>query len=89
VIFVDAGTGTPAPFELRRVTAAAGFLHTSHALSPEAVLAVFQRLNSVAAPESWLLCIRGECFDLGEQLTPSAVGHLEAAWPALLRLCTT
>lgn len=89
VIFVDAGTATPAPFELRRVEAAAEFLHTSHALSPEAVLAVFQRLNSAAAPESWLLCIRGEGFDLGEQLTPSAVGHLESAWPALLRLCAT
>jgi hydrogenase maturation protease len=89
VIFVDAGTGTPAPFELRRVQAAANFLHTSHALSPAAVLAVFQRLNSAAAPESWLLCIRGEGFDLGEQLSSSAVGHLKAAWPALLRLCTT
>jgi hydrogenase maturation protease len=89
VIFVDAGTGTPAPFELRRVVAAADFLHTSHALSPEAVLAVFQRVTSTAAPESWLLCVRGEGFDLGGQLTPSAVGHLESAWPALLRLCAT
>jgi hydrogenase maturation protease len=89
VIFVDAGTGTQAPFELRRVTAATDFLHTSHALSPAAVLAVFQRLNAAAVPESWLLCIRGEVFDLGEQLTSSAVGHIEAAWPALLRLCTT
>ena len=89
VIFVDAGTGTPAPYELRRVTAAAAFLHTSHALSPEAVLATYERVTGQVAPESWVLCVRGEGFDLGGQLTPSAVGHLESAWPALLRLCAT
>jgi len=89
VIFVDAGTGTPAPFELRRVTAAANFLHTSHAISPEAVLATYQRLHGAPAPEAWVLCVRGEGFELGEQLTSSAAGHLESAWPELLRLCAT
>jgi len=87
VIFVDAGTGTPAPFELRRVTASAGFLHTSHALSPEAVLATYERVTGEAAPESWVLCIRGESFELGAPLGESGVSHLAAAWPPLLELC--
>ena len=89
VIFVDAGTGTPAPFELRCVTATAAFLHTSHAISPEAVLATYERLQGAPAPQAWLLCVRGEGFELGEQLTSSAAGHLECAWPELLRLCAT
>ncbi len=80
VIFVDAGTGTPAPFELRRVTASAGFLHTSHALSPEAVLATYERVTGQVAPESWVLCVRGESFELGEALSAAAAAHLEAAW---------
>jgi hydrogenase maturation protease len=83
VIFVDAGTGTPPPYELRRLQPAAEFLHTSHALSPEAVLATYQRVHGLPPPESWVLCVRGESFELGEALSGDATGHLEAAWQAL------
>lgn len=89
VVFVDAGTGTPAPFELRRIEAAPEFLHTSHALSPEAVLATYRRVTGDEPPEAWLLCVRGESFELGEGLSASAVDHLYAAWPALRGLCAT
>jgi hydrogenase maturation protease len=87
VIFVDAGTGTPAPFELRRAHPAQDVLHTSHALSPEAVLATFARINSATPPEAWVLCVRGESFELGEALSATAAGHLELAWTALIGLC--
>jgi hydrogenase maturation protease len=86
VIFVDAGTGTPAPFELRRVQPAAEFLHTSHALSPEAVLATYRRVTGDEPPEAWLLCVRGESFGLGEPLSDAAGDHLAAAWEALLEI---
>ena len=84
VIFVDAGTGTPAPFELRRASANPDFLHTSHALSPEAVLATYRRVTGNEPPEAWVLCVRGESFELGEGLSEGAAGNLEAAWLALL-----
>jgi hydrogenase maturation protease len=87
VIFVDAGTGTPAPFELTRILPAAEFLHTSHALSPEAVLATYLRVTGQEPPEAWVLCVRGESFELGESLGAAAAAHLEAAWPALLEAC--
>jgi len=85
VIFVDAGTNTPAPFDLRRVEPAAEFLHTSHALSPEAVLATYLRVTGTAPPEAWVLCVRGESFELGESLSAAAAVHLEAAWWELRR----
>ena len=85
VVFVDAGTGTPAPFEMLRVEADADFLHTSHALSPQAVLATYRRVTGAATPDAWLLCVRGESFGLGEPLSATASGHLEAAWQALRR----
>ena len=85
VIFVDAGTNTPAPFDLRRVEPAAEFLHTSHALSPEAVLATHLRVTGTAPPEAWVLCVRGESFELGESLSAAAAVHLEAAWWELRR----
>ena len=87
VIFVDAGTGTPAPFELKRVAAAPDFLHTSHALSPEAVLATYRRVHGGQPPEAWVLCVRGESFELGESFSPAAAANLESAWPALLEAC--
>lgn len=83
VIFVDAGLGTPAPFELRRLEAAAEFLHTSHALSPEAVLATYRRVTGEEPPEAWLLCVRGESFELGEGLSAAAAANLETAWERL------
>ena len=88
VVFVDAGAGTPAPFDLHRAAPAAEFLHTSLAISPEAVLATYERVTGSAAPESWILCVRGESFELGETLTPAAAGHLEAAWLRLREICS-
>ena len=84
VIFVDAGTGTPAPFELTRVQPVAEFLHTSHALAPEAVLATYRRVTGNEPPEAWLLCVRGESFGLGEGLSEGGAGNLEAAWLELI-----
>jgi len=83
VIFIDAGTGTPPPFEVRRLQPAARYLHTSHALSPEAVLATYERVQGQPPPECWALCVRGESFELGEQLSAAAAAHLEAAWEVL------
>ncbi len=83
VIFVDAGAGTEPPFVFRRVQPAGDFLHTSHALSPEAVLATYVRVQGEPPPESWLLCIRGERFELGEGLSQAATAHFEAAWQTL------
>jgi hydrogenase maturation protease len=85
VIFVDAGTNTPAPFELRPLGAAPEFLHTSHALSPEAVLATYLRVTGTAPPKSWVLCVRGESFELGEPLSADAAVNVEAAWRELRR----
>ena len=87
VIFVDAGTGTPAPYGLARIEAVPEFLHTSHALAPEAVLATYRRVTGNEPPEAWLLCVRGESFELGEPLSTAASDHLTAAWPALIGLC--
>ena len=87
VVFVDAGIATPVPFELRRASAAEDFLHTSHALLPEAVLATYRRVQGQEPPEAWVLCVRGEAFDLGTGLSSAASEHVAAAWAALLELC--
>ena len=84
VIFVDAGTDTKDPFELREARAVAAFLHTSHAISPESVLATYERLHGAPAPEAWVLCVPGESFELGAPLSGTVACRVEAAWKALL-----
>jgi len=81
-LFIDAGKDTPAPFELRRASPSPRFLHTTHALAPEAVLETAQRLG-IALPEVWVMCVRGEQFELGEGLSATALRHLAAAEAAL------
>lgn len=89
VIFVDAGVGTPSPFQLRRIAAEQQVLHTSHAISPEAVLATYEQVQDSVTPECWVLSVPGESFELGESLSAAAVAGIEAAWPRLLELCVS
>ncbi len=83
VVFLDAGTGTRAPFEVREARPESEFLHTSHALSPEAVLATYVRVKGEMPPPALVLCVRGESFEPGESLSPAAAAHLEVAWAQL------
>jgi hydrogenase maturation protein HypF len=78
VVFVDASLRAAPPFEFTPVTARADVACSSHALSPEAVLATFLAVEG-KPPDSWVLAIRGERFELGEPLTPRARAHLDAA----------
>ena len=85
-LFIDAGTGTPAPFSFREIFAREGMTHASHALAPESVLAVFVQVIGKTPPPAFLLCVRGETFELGAGLSPEGAARLELAWDFLERL---
>jgi hydrogenase maturation protease len=87
VLFVDAHLACAPPYSLRAVGETAASSHTTHALSPGAVLKVYRQIEGVAPPPSFLLSIRGECFELGETLTAAASAHLNAALELVLSLC--
>jgi hydrogenase maturation protease len=79
-LFLDAGKNTPAPFAFTEIAARRDATFTTHALRPEAVLDVYERSLGRAPPPSFMLCIRGERFELGEALSAEASERLEAAW---------
>lgn len=83
-LFIDAGTGTPAPFSFCEIRPAPDRSISSHALSPEAVLYVHGEIRR-APPPAFVLCVRGEDFRLGEDLSPAAEAHLAAARTQLRR----
>lgn len=78
VLFVDASVSAPPPFDYRRVHPERDATHSSHAMSPAAVLETHQRILG-EPPEAWTLAIRGERFELGEGLSASARAGLDAA----------
>jgi hydrogenase maturation protease len=85
-LFLDAGKDTPAPFAFTEIHARHGMTHTSHALAPEAVLGVYEKTLGGRPPPSFLLCVRGKSFELGEGLSEEAAARLETAWAFLQRL---
>lgn len=91
-LFVDAGERTPGPFVFRQITPSTVLSHSTHALPPESVLQVYQQTEGREPPPSFVLCIRGEGFELGEALTVEATVNLESAFDFigdLLRRPTT
>lgn len=87
-LFIDAGCETPAPFQFYPIGAApTAATSGTHALSPHGVLNVFRQIEGVEPPPSFVLCVRGERFELGAGLTNLARARMEAAWRQLTLLC--
>ena len=87
-LFIDAGENTPAPFIFEQIYPSTATSHTTHALPPQAVLKVYRQMEGKEPPPSFVLCVRGEEFELGAEMTPAALGGIEAAMTLLERLVT-
>ena len=82
VVFVDAAREGPAPFTLERIAPAMNIAFSSHLLAPETVLAIAGQQFG-AAPQAYLLAIRGYGFEFQEGLTDGAARNLGLAVAAL------
>ena len=87
-LFVDASVSGPPPFQFTRLQPARDTSYTSHALSPAAVLHVYEQINHAPPPPAFLLAICGERFELGEPLSAAAEANLAAALEFTGRLLT-
>ena len=87
-LFIDASVSCPAPFRLSRLQPAQDARYTTHEMSPQAVLHVYERVFQKPAPPSFLLSVRGESFNLGEPLSPAALENRDAAMALLVQLCS-
>jgi hydrogenase maturation protease len=79
-LFLDASVAAPAPFAFTEIGPRDDTAHSTHALSPEAVLDVFVRVLGREPPPAFVLAMRGEAFELGTGLGAAAAEGLEAAW---------
>lgn len=78
-LYIDAGQDTPAPFSFCPVTPLDQPWHTTHAMPPESVLAVFESISKKPPCPCFTLCLKGEDFGMREGLSVAAQGHLESA----------
>ncbi len=87
-LFIDAGWRTRVPLEFYAVAPAqAPTRSNTHELSPQGVLNVYRQVGLAKPPPSFILCVRGEQFNLGAGLSEPAKAHMEAAWQQLALLC--
>ncbi len=88
VLFVDASVSCTASFELHQLQPERDPSYTTHALSPAAVLQVYQTIKKEIPPPCFLLSIKAEQFELGEDLSIGATQNLQLAGDFAVRLLT-
>jgi hydrogenase maturation protease len=79
VLFVDASVSVAAHHEISRLTPTRDKLINSHAITPEAVIRVYEDLHHQEPPACYLLAIKGVSFELGADLSHGAREALDAA----------
>jgi hydrogenase maturation protease len=87
VLFLDAGMRTPAPWAFYEARPQGTFTASTHALLPEAVLSVYRQVQGAEPPPAFVLCVRGEQFELGAPMSAVATERLAQASAFVRRLC--
>lgn len=79
VLFIDASVACEQVFALTRLLPEKDNSYTTHAMSPAAVLAVYESVVHQQPPPCFLLSIQALEFELGTELTEQARDHLKQA----------
>lgn len=79
VLFADASVSERYAFGFTELSPAKDNSYTSHAMSPAAVLDVYQSITGCAPPPSFLLSIKALKFELGEGLSFEGIDNLRQA----------
>jgi hydrogenase maturation protease len=79
VLFVDASVSCIGAYDFTQLEPARDKSYTTHAMSPAAVLDVFQSIKKQTPPPCFLLSIKAEKFGLGEEVSTQAEHYLDKA----------
>lgn len=79
VLFVDASVACANAFDFTVLEPARDESYTTHAMSPAAVLDVYQSIKKQTPPPCFLLTIKAEQFELGDGLSANAETNLVEA----------
>ena len=79
VLFVDASVSCVGAYDFAAIEPSRDKSYTTHAMSPAAVLDVYQSIKKQIPPPCFLLSIKAEKLELGEGLSPQAKNNLDLA----------
>jgi hydrogenase maturation protease len=79
VLFVDSSVSCAGAFDFIELSPAKDSSYTTHAMSPSAVLSVYQNIKKQEPPPCFLLSIAGTQFELGDDISSNAKANLELA----------
>jgi hydrogenase maturation protease len=85
VIFVDASREGQEPYSFYRIEPASEIAFTTHAMSPEAVLALCQDIYG-SSPDAYVLAIPGYKWEMAEGLTEKAAINLDVSYDFVISL---
>jgi hydrogenase maturation protease len=71
-LFIDASVAIATPVQLSPLKPSRDPSYTSHALSPTALLGVYQQVQASPPPPCFMLAIAGSAFELGSPLSAQA-----------------
>ncbi len=86
VLFVDASVAIEHGFTVEKLAAAPDPSVSTHALSPAALLYLYETTTGQAAPPAYQLHIAASNFELGDSLSDETYLAVDAAWRFLRRL---
>lgn len=79
VLFADASVNSTTDVHFSELSPQRDTSYSTHAMSPAAVLSVYQEIFHCPPPPSFLLSIKAEQMELGEGLSDSGQQHLQSA----------
>ncbi len=79
VIFIDAIIGQTEPFLFTRINANEDRSYTTHALSPQALMSVYQQVYHLPPAPTYLLSIQSTQFELGTTISDISASAIEQA----------
>jgi len=88
ILFIDASVSARAPFEFYPLKPVRDESYTTHAMSPESLLTVYETISRQTPPPAFMLSIRGYAFDLGLPMSDKAADNLIEAIAFIRRLVT-
>lgn len=86
VLFIDASLANQQPVELVRLQPRRDNSHSTHAISPQAVMQVYLAIEQQPLPPCFLLSVRGRSFQLGDEISDTAKHSLQQASKLLNKL---
>ncbi|WP_372881702.1 hydrogenase maturation protease [Psychromonas sp.] len=88
IVFIDASFQGDAACQVQAVNPEEQFGCCSHALSPDALMRLYQQIHNKPCPPAFLLSVRGYQFALGSPLSKAARANIKVAEQFLKTLLT-